>query len=407
MPNILFLTTANLATNPRLVKELITARNNGIRAEVIAFSFDSPYQDTRVGLVEDNMLKIRYLSDNKANFFDWLFIGIIHKTVTLLSSITNPRSLMCSAFYINKRTIALYRYLFLHKRKYQAYQLIVGHNIGAFYPAYFLSKALQIPFGIDVEDYHPGERVLAGDPGTHRQLKEKIFKRVLPNAKYLSHASPLIKEYTKELIRPFEKDQSVVINNSFYSVEFLFARSGEGLMRYVWFSQYVDFGRGLEYFIEAADEIKWKGISLTIIGELRSDFSSRFNIAENKKIEVKGPMSQKELHLELCTHDVGLAIEDNANDLNRDLALTNKIFAYTQAGLFLLITQTSAQKQFVQEYPGAGKLVSLEKTNLIDAFGYINSNSDMIRSLKKRRFDQAGKLSFENEEKKLLELWSL
>ena len=47
--------------------------------------------------------------------------------------------------------------------------------------------------------------------------------------------------------------------------------------------------------------------------------------------------------------DIGLALENKDGDGNRDICLTNKFLAYTQAGLYIFATDTFGQDHFLNQ----------------------------------------------------------
>jgi len=66
-------------------------------------------------------------------------------------------------------------------------------------------------------------------------------------------------------------------------------------------------------------------------------------------IVIHAPMSQKEIHHFLSTCELGMAVDVPINR-NRELALTNKIIAFAQAGLPVLTYPVHAQLSFLKEY---------------------------------------------------------
>ncbi len=62
--------------------------------------------------------------------------------------------------------------------------------------------------------------------------------------------------------------------------------------------------------------------------------------------------------------DIGLAIEDPTADENRNICLTNKIWSYFQAGLYIVATNTLAQQQFMQLFEQHGCICSLTGNNI-------------------------------------------
>ncbi|HTC00047.1 MAG TPA: hypothetical protein VK705_05145, partial [Ferruginibacter sp.] len=109
---------------------------------------------------------------------------------------------------------------------------------------------------------------------------------------------------------------------------------------------------------------------------------------------------------ELCNYDVGLALEDKEADMNRNICLTNKIWAYFQAGLFILASNTDAQDMFLQEHAKNGINSALSETELAKAITTIIANKDEIRHSKQERFQSAMPYNWENECGILINKWA-
>jgi hypothetical protein len=126
-------------------------------------------------------------------------------------------------------------------------------------------------------------------------------------------------------------------------------------MRLIWFSQNISTGRGLEFILDS-----WPALSsfceLTLIGRQHESIKERLASIE-PSITILDAMDQKKLHATLSQFDIGLALELSAADLNKQLALSNKLIAYAQAGLFVLATDTPAQVDFIKQYSFVGEVV--------------------------------------------------
>jgi hypothetical protein len=76
---------------------------------------------------------------------------------------------------------------------------------------------------------------------------------------------------------------------------------------------------------------------------------------------------------------MGLASEYSHN-INRDLCLTNKIFTYLLAGNALVLSDTYAQKSFLNENPGIGLLYKQNSTEELTAvFKLYLSDSHLLQ----------------------------
>lgn len=418
--HILFLTTANLATNPRLVKEVRTALINNFNVSVITFILGnwSDEKSAELALELESMghLEMIKLNATKANQFQWLFWGGMEKTARLLYNFER-KNLRLNALANTRRALQLFQEA---KKINQMPDLICGHNLGALYPAYLLSKRWKCPFIFDVEDYHPGEAITT-DAVNEKQRREYLMKKLLPKAESITSASTLIGEYMLKVIGGH--DHHVTILNAFSQGEFEKPEKPKTLrkedrltLKLVWFSQKISAGRGLEKLFEALLQLKsgetGENIELTLIGNIDLNFET-ISIApfmEGIKntgiiLQLLPPLTQFDLHQELYNFDVGLALEPG-KDFNNELALSNKIMAYAQAGLFILATDTKAQKKFVEKYSGLGILSGQKVENIKTSLEILLRQSTEINENKLGRFNKAKDLSWEKEAEKLEKLWN-
>jgi glycosyltransferase involved in cell wall biosynthesis len=149
-----------------------------------------------------------------------------------------------------------------------------------------------------------------------------------------------------------------------------------------------------------------ESLNLTIIGDLDPDFDAKIitklkNGKVGKHLHILPPMSQMELHKSLALYDVGLALEFDDSDLNRQLCLTNKMLAYAQAGLYILATDTPAQKQFMQDHKKFGMLCGQTPEEIRDGLKVIMSQREIVRLHRHERFINAQEISWEMETEKL------
>lgn len=413
MKNLLFLTTANFATNPRLVKEVKLAQTMSCRVTVVLFKLGN-WSDAKSDVIarelkESGLLTINYCNATRSSNLPWLFWAIAEK----LAQLAYPfmlHSILINALASSRRSFQL---LWACRKMKPIPDLICAHNLGALYPAWRLSKKWKIPFVFDVEDFHPGE-FIRFDTINEKRRREFLMKELLPQAAAITSASPLIGEYTMKLIGGHQNHQ--VILNSFPRKEFSepstkrFNNSTDQL-KLVWFSQKISFGRGLEQLFEAIqlilrnDSLDPLSLSLTLIGDLDPVFEAQIisPLASGpfgKYLQILPPMTQTELHRSLVSYDVGLALEFDDSDLNRQLCLTNKILAYAQAGLYILATDTPAQKQFIQENECCGLLCGQTPEALKDGIVKLVGQVNQIHSLRYKLFEKANVLTWERESSK-------
>ncbi|MEQ1796536.1 MAG: hypothetical protein ABL872_01220 [Lacibacter sp.] len=396
--NILFITSANLAANPRLVKELRLAVDKGFAATVIQ-CWVGNWSDAGTDQLKSEFPSVLFFerSTLRKPLMPWLISTVIERVCRLL-----PFSLLTDkllSFAVSKRS-----YLLLHeiKKINTSFQWVIAHNPAAFYPAMIAAEKSGALLGIDVEDYHPGE---TNDPGTVHLMKE-LMRKVLPTAAYCSFASPLIQKYTEHDIPAIDRGRSKVVNNIFPANEFLMPPpevNRNRKLKFTWFSQFIDYGRGLEKLLPVFDRFA-DSVECTLIGFARDGFLKN-ELLHRSYITCIPSMSQLELHQQLPHYDIGLAVEDRQADVNRNICLTNKIWAFFQAGLYIMATDTDAQKTFLQQYPLHGELISADQDKAIQTIESLISRKEEILAGKPARYKNAEQFSWEQEAEILSSEW--
>jgi glycosyltransferase involved in cell wall biosynthesis len=394
---ILFITTHNLATNPRIVKEINLALSRGHQVQVLCFEYNNWSRKINEQLVDDLRRKasVVVIPSGRKPLLPWLLSSLMYVVAGKFLYLFPSHKWLLS-IYSNKRSIFLLNAL---KRNKFNSDLIVGHTPGAFYPCYKFSQDQQVPFGIDLEDYHAGE---TEDP-VHAKRIRTLCSQTLPAAAYLSAASPLILQYSLRDLGSYP-NKTIVINNSFSISEFILPQpSFNDKLKLVWFSQNIDRGRGLEQMVPVMKQLGDLA-ELHLYGNLKDDFYEAW-LKGLKNIIVHQPLPQPALHRELARYDIGLAIEPN-KDINNSIAVSNKINAYLQGGLYIIASDTPAQKEWMLKMNASGELVQLNDEKHVVAIltGCLNE-VDKIRSEAPERFSAAKAYAWENESLKLLQTW--
>jgi glycosyltransferase involved in cell wall biosynthesis len=225
----------------------------------------------------------------------------------------------------------------------------------------------------------------------------------LPFAEYITCASPLIEVNLRNLLS-YNKNNLCTVNNFFLKNEF---KSPSDILskkiKLIWFSQNINAGRGLELILSIWNEIK-QYFELTLIGKIDPVFYDNC-IKNHSDIIIKSPLSQTDLHSNLFLYDIGLAIDVDNKDYNRKLAITNKILAYFQAGLYILATDTPAQQNFMDDHSLHGTIVQQSSCAIQNSLMEIYSKKEQIRKLNKQRYKDASLYSWDRESEKILSIW--
>lgn len=253
----------------------------------------------------------------------------------------------------------------------------IGHGLGGMSAAAAAADASHQPFGIDLEDFHDAETEAAANDSIERKARQALQRALLPRARHLTAAAPLIAgEYEKHYrVRP-----NVVLN--------VFPRheapaapatrsdfSAADPARLYWFSQTIGPGRGLEAAISIIARMRTP-VELQLRG-----FADPAHVAAlqaharamgwSRPVALLPPAPPAEMVRLAAAADLGLSLEQ-PTPLNRDLCLTNKVFAYLLAGIPQLLSRTSAQVAFAPELGSAALLGALDDpaavAALLDAF---------------------------------------
>lgn len=393
---ILFISTLNLATNPRLYKEIMLAQKNGYETEVICFEFNNWSFKINKELIQSlGDSKVHIIPGNRKPFFQWgwsvfteSFWRVIGKYLKL-----NNKNLSQA---VTRRSNLLLKVIDTLKG---SYDLVVGHNPGALYPAFYAAEKFGCRCGFDVEDYHPGE----GDNVHVQQLTKRLMNHYLPFMDYVTFAAPLMKEKHIQDLEA-EGEHWEVVLNLFPGDQFVYSnREFDEPLQLVWFSQNVNFKRGLEQWIPALKHFE-NEIVLTLIGNKKEPFYSEY-IRDNSFIKYLEPMKQNELNRQICSYDIGLAIE-GGKDYNNNISVPNKLVTYCQAGLYILATDTPGQREFMKSHPHSGMVLTIQHEGFIEKLAQIIASKDSIRRTKAERFRNASQFNWETESEKLLKLWS-
>lgn len=390
---ILFLTTHNLATNPRLVKEIKLALKNNFSVSLICFEFDNwskPYNEQLKKELAD--VQMICIPAGRKPFFNWFWSVALEQVCRKLIRIYSPDSWLANA--VSRRSSLLIKHLNDVARP----DWVIGHNPGALYATHVAAQKMNCKAGFDVEDYHPGE----GNHVLLQRLSKQLMQRLLPRMNYSSFASPLIMEEVKKDIAPDVKNWFTVCN-FFPAEEFVEPKQkSNDSLKLVWFSQNISFGRGLEEFIGAMACLE--NVELHLFGNTNEVFKKQW-LEERANIFIHPPLAQEQLHIKLADFDIGLALEPG-KDFNNELALSNKILAYYQAGLYILASNTKAQQRFIDEHPEHGRVIPLQKDALKKSISELFAQKEFINQNALKRYRAAASENWETQSLMLLDTWS-
>ena len=399
--HFLFISTVNLTTNPRILKEIMLAHSSGYQVTFLGFKIGNWSDELDIELQKKfSGINLIYLNATRKPFLPWAFSTVIEKVARVYNRIFS-QGLRSIAFASSKRSVLLYWQLKKMSNTGQGFDLILAHTSGALYPACWYAQKNKTAFAFDVEDYHPWESIRGN--GKHEvKRREAILRKILPHALYVSAAAPLIARQVNHLL----PDVNVVtVYNSFPKQEFIPpAVIQSGKIKLVWFSQNINAGRGLELILQIWEQLK-DNFDLTLIGKLDNLFYEQY-LKGLEGVILLPPMKQSALHANLSQFDIGLAIDVDGEDDNRKLVITNKILAYYQAGLYIVATNTPAQSHFILDNAFHGTLIEQTADSAQKGLLALAEVKDRIRSESQKRFESASAFNWEKESRLLYEIWN-
>ena len=398
---VIFISTVNLTTNPRVFKEIMLADSMGYEITFLGFYLGNWSDEPDIELQKKMpQVKLTYLQAARNPFMPWLISTFIEKAARVMYKLF-PSGLRINAFASSKRSVLLLRHLKEMNKANQKFDMIVAHTSGALYPAYWYAEKTNTKFAFDVEDYHPWESI-KGNSSYEVKRREAILKQILPHAHYVTAAAPLI---AKEVNRLVPGVKPVTVYNSFPKKEFVEpVEIKSDKIKLVWFSQNINAGRGLEIILEIWEALK-HNFELTLIGNLDQQFYEQY-LKGLTEINLVPPMVQSELHKHLSQFDIGLAIDVDGEDDNRKLVITNKILAYYQAGLYIVATNTPAQHQFINDNAEHGIIIEQTPEAALKSLTALFETKAEIRKSAIKRFETASAFNWENESGLLAKIWN-
>lgn len=219
-------------------------------------------------------------------------------------------------------------------------------------------------YGFDAEDFHEQETKAIETNVFEKSIVETVLRNFLPDAAVRTAAAPLIAAAYKEsygvemttVLNSFDaaaKDEAASLVRQFSDAEPAI---------FYWFSQTIGPGRGLEKMIDVIRGMKVP-VRLQLRGFVgdayRSDLGDKAR-QSRVALEFLPPADPADMVKLAGEADIGLSLEQRTPG-NRDLCLTNKLFAYLAAGIPQILSRTSAQEAFAAEIGKAGLLIDLDR----------------------------------------------
>lgn len=352
MARILIIGTGHLCRNPRLVKEAATLSHAGHTVTVLTVRNHAAADLTDAVLLRDAPYR--------------------HVGLDLLSSTVAVRFRRFQTWFARRLVRYFHRQsplalgpasaLLALARAHPA-DLTIVHTEAAFWVGVRLLRDGR-NVAADFEDWH-SEDLLPADRATRPlRLLRQLERDLLHHAAYTSTTSHAL---AAALHARYGGAHPIVLTNAF-PLQIPPRRATNSPPTFLWFSQTIGPGRGLEFFFAAWALTKNRNFTrVVLLGEIQSAYREKLLAPLTPELRALvsflAPVPPAELPALIARHDIGLALEET-HILNRDLTITNKILQYLNAGLAIVASATAGQREVLARAPDAGVVVDPHATTL-------------------------------------------
>jgi glycosyltransferase involved in cell wall biosynthesis len=237
---------------------------------------------------------------------------------------------------------------------------IVHSEAGLWVGERLLEKGMRV--GVDFEDWFSEDLLPEARRARPVEQLKALERRLMHGCDYRLTTSEAM---AQALAEAYDASPPTVVYNAFPIVQRR-GIDGETLDRrdtaipsLHWFSQTIGPGRGLETLLASLNhvsisaEIHLRGNCST---EARQWINELTPPAWRERVFIHQTVSNRELLSRIAEHDIGLALE-TPEIKSRNLTITNKLFQYLQAGLAVIATNTTGQREVFARRPEIGALI--------------------------------------------------
>jgi glycosyltransferase involved in cell wall biosynthesis len=355
---ILILTASHLCRNPRVVKEATTLGRAGYDVTVMTVSAAARFERMDLALLA-NLPFRRLTIDYAARTAQARLASFMQRGATW-----GTRWLCARLGLEFAQSLGPARALLHFARTFPADLTILHTEIPIWAGQHLIVDGRRV--AVDVEDWYSEDLLVADRRSRPIKLLRQAESFVLNHSAY---ASATAHSMADALVAAYRCPPPLVLHNSFP----LQPRSradrpqADGPPAFIWFSQTIGPGRGLELFLAAWARTK-NPSRVYLLGDQRAGYRDRLlaRLPAEKRSHVQflPLVTPEELPLKLAEFDIGLALEPHW-PRNRDITITNKILQYMNAGLALISTDTAGQSEVMRAAPDSGLLVTAHETTLL------------------------------------------
>jgi glycosyltransferase involved in cell wall biosynthesis len=353
---ILILTSAHLCRNPRVVKEATTLGAAGYDVTVMSVSVQPRFAQIDRELMRGLPFK-RLVLDYATNTTSARLADFIQRGATWAAR------RLCSELEIETaQTLGPASALLRLARSFPADLTIVHTEIPIWAAQHLIHDGRRV--AVDVEDWYSEDLLYADRQSRPLRLLRHAEEFALRHAAYTSATSQSMAD---ALGKAFQCPPPVVIRNTFplQTGPRTDDPAAHGIPGFIWFSQTIGPGRGLELFFAAWSRTQHPS-QVYLLGDERPGY--REKLLGRLPPERRGDLhfiplvTPEQLPVKLAEFDIGLALEPSW-PRNRDLTISNKIFQYMNAGLAVVSSSTAGQIEVMRAAPECGLLITAHETS--------------------------------------------
>ncbi len=344
---VVLVTPGQPALNPRLVKEADALTDAGYQVTVFFSYWNSWGSDFTKKLLHSKKWDAICVGGDPVEKPLVYFISrVIYSITRFIVKKVGPIN------YFAELAATRSAFFLIHEVKKHNADLYIGHNLGALPAIVKAAKKHNAKCGFDAEDFHRNE--ISDDINSFNFKTAKYLEdKYLTGVDYISASSPQIAGAYQQL---YPGKKPITLLNVFPKNTSLKQRSinSADAVKLFWFSQTIGANRGIDDVINALQLLDKNQFELHLLGAPQEGFIDKIN-SSGISVKFHNPIHPDELTDFAFQFDIGLALEPGFCT-NNNLALSNKLFTYMQAGLAIIASDTTAQQDFMSKNSQIGSL---------------------------------------------------
>lgn len=343
---VTILTSGPLCRNPRVLKEAGTLGSAGLDVTVVTIARSERFEQ-----VDEQILR-------GAPFRKFAVDRLGRTGISRLKSFLE-RGLTAAARRARwQHPTALGPHLALRNAALERpFDLLIAHTeLPLCIAADFMTHGMSV--AADLEDWHSRDLLPAMQAARPLPLLRRTEAMILRGARHVTTTSGPLAD---ALADTYQARRPAVVPNAFPLSASPSFTPPPGQPSFVWISQTVGPGRGLEQFIAAWSRMKTEA-NCFLRGEVDPHYRKALVTSVPERVRAnlhfQPIVPPDEIPVVLRQHDIGLALEPR-EPANKDLTISNKVFHYLDAGLALVATPTRGQRAVFNADPAIGLIDDL------------------------------------------------